>query len=43
MAREGYLFEVISKGKVAQHFEKGVVARRNTHVFNIVRSDAFLG
>ena len=36
------MLEVISKGKVAQHFKKGTVAGCLSHVFNVSCPDTFL-
>ena len=44
---DGVFLEIITEGKVAEHFEKGVMARRATHVFQVVvlaaHAQAFLG
>ena len=37
-----FLFEVIAKGEVAQHFKERAVARGFAHVFDITRADALL-
>ena len=38
----GVLLEVVTKGEVAEHLEKGVVARGDAHVLDVVRAHAFL-
>ena len=40
--RDRFLFEVITKREVAQHFKERTVARSLADVFDIARSDAFL-
>ena len=37
-----FLFEIVSKGKIAQHFKKGMVIRRASNIVQIARPQAFL-
>ncbi len=39
---DDFVFEIIAKGEIAQHFEECAVARGFAYVFNIARTDAFL-